>query len=185
MGIRTLKRAVFFDRDGVINDAIVRDGNPYPPASLAELRIDAHAPAAVRLLHERGFAAVVVTNQPDVARGTQQRGVVEAINSEIQRKTGVDAVYTCYHDDSDGCECRKPKAGLVLQACRELGLDPARSYMVGDRVKDVLAGRGAGCTTVFIDRGYAESAVGVPAGLVARSLEDAVEQILARERTAA
>lgn len=184
MGVRSLKRAVFFDRDGVMNQAIVRNGNPHPPVSLEELHVDPYARTGVSRLRSQGFSSVVITNQPDVARGTQQRAVVDAINAELKRITGVDAIYTCFHDDADGCACRKPKPGLILDACAGLGLDASRSYVVGDRVKDVLAGQAAGCTTVFVDRQYAETPAQVPADIVARSLEDAVERILQREKAA-
>jgi len=182
VGVRTLRPAVFFDRDGVLNDAVVRDGRPYPPASVDQLRVDGYARAAVESLRARGFVTVIITNQPDVARGSQTVSAVEAINHEVQARTGVDAIYVCYHDDGDDCDCRKPKPGLILRASADMLLDPGRSFLVGDRRKDVLAGSAAGCATVFIDRGYAENVPSVSADLNARSLEEAVELILHRER---
>lgn len=176
---------MFFDRDGVVNQAVLRGGNPHPPDSLEDLRIDPYARTAVNLLRDDGFVSVVITNQPDVARGTQQRAVVDAINAEVKRVTGVEAIYTCFHDDADRCDCRKPKPGLIVSACADFGLDASRSYIVGDRLKDVLAGQAAGCTTVFVDRRYKETPADVPADILTRSLEEAVEVILQRERTPA
>jgi D-glycero-D-manno-heptose 1,7-bisphosphate phosphatase len=184
VGVRPL-RAVFFDRDGVINDATVINGVPSPPASLSKLCIVPDARSIIESLRKLSFATVIITNQPDVARGTLERETVEAINQEVVRLTGVDAVFTCFHDDADDCDCRKPKPGLIMQACDQFGIDPIRSYFVGDRTKDVLAGRAAGCTTVLIDRGYLETDAEEKPDIFARSLKDAVERILERERAPA
>lgn len=148
--------AVFLDRDGVINAAIVRDGKPYPPASAAALEILPGVDAALAALRAAGYALVVVTNQPDVARGTQRRAEVDAIHARLSAALPLDAVYCCFHDDADRCACRKPAPGMLRDAARDLGLDLARSFMVGDRWRDIDAGAAAGCRTVFIDRGYAE-----------------------------
>jgi D-glycero-D-manno-heptose 1,7-bisphosphate phosphatase len=159
MGIgrdNSLTRAVFFDRDGVLNAAIVKAGRPFPPAGIDELRIDAAAAPSLATLRERGFSIVVVTNQPDVARGTATREQVEAINERLVAELPIDAVYVCYHDNADACECRKPKPGLLVAAARERDIELARSYMVGDRWSDVAAGRQARCRTVWIERGYDE-----------------------------
>ncbi len=151
-----MKRAVFFDRDGVLNDAVVRLGRPYPPASVDELHIDDGASSSLSALHERGFAIVVVTNQPDVARGTATRAQVEAINGRLLANLPIDALYVCYHDNADGCDCRKPKPGMLFAAARDHEIDLVRSYMVGDRWSDIAAGREARCRTVWIERGYDE-----------------------------
>jgi len=113
-------------------------------------------PEACGRLQEGGFALIVVTNQPDVARGRLSREDVEAIHDLLRRRLPLDDVRVCYHDDTDGCECRKPKPGMLLEAARDFGIDPERSYMVGDRWRDIEAGRRAGCRTVFIDYGYVE-----------------------------
>jgi D-glycero-D-manno-heptose 1,7-bisphosphate phosphatase len=112
--------------------------------------------AALADLSRAGYVLVVVTNQPDVARGAQRREVVDAIHARLQAALPLDAVYCCFHDDADRCACRKPAPGLLLDAARDLGLDLAASVMVGDRWRDIDAGRAAGCRTVFVDRGYAE-----------------------------
>jgi D-glycero-D-manno-heptose 1,7-bisphosphate phosphatase len=157
VGVGPLKRAVFFDRDGVLNEAVVRDGVPHPPESIDDVRIVAGASDAVRDVREAGWLAIVVTNQPDIARGSTTLERVEAINAAIAGQLGIDAVYMCPHDDADACECRKPKPGLLFEAARERGIDLARSVLVGDRAKDIASGRAAGCVTIFLDNGYAET----------------------------
>ena len=149
-------RAVFLDRDGVINRALVRDGRPHPPSNLSELEILPGVPEALLRLRAAGFRLIVVTNQPDVARGTQTREAVEAIHASLKAQLALDEVRVCYHDDSDHCFCRKPAPGLLLDAAGDARLDLVSCFMVGDRWRDIEAGRRAGCATVFIDYGYAE-----------------------------
>jgi D-glycero-D-manno-heptose 1,7-bisphosphate phosphatase len=149
-------RAVFLDRDGVINEAVIRDGKPCPPANLAELRIAPGVPQAVQQLREAGFVLIVVTNQPDVARGTTLRETVEQIHAQLGRELGLDAFRVCYHDNVDNCDCRKPRPGLLLDAAREFQIDMARSFMIGDRWRDMEAGQSAGCRTIFVDYAYDE-----------------------------
>ncbi len=149
-------KAVFLDRDGVINLPIVRDGKPYPPESVRGLEIYPDAADALNRLKAAGYRLIVVTNQPDVARGRQTREAVEAINQAIRRQLPIDEFRVCYHDDQHGCPCRKPKPGALLDAAREHAIDLAESYMIGDRWRDVAAGQSAGCRTIFIERGYAE-----------------------------
>jgi len=169
----SLPRAVFLDRDGVLTEVTVRDGHPYPPQSLTDLTIYPDVRDSLIRLKEAGFALVVVTNQPDVARGTQTRDVVDAMHAHLLATLPLDECRVCYHDDADGCACRKPRPGLLTAAPHH---DLPRSVIVGDRWRDVDAGRNAGCRTVFIDRGYAEpsSAPDVRVG----SLTEAVDWIL-------
>ncbi len=172
------RRAVFLDRDGVLNRAFVRDGRPHPPASLAELTVLPGVPAALARLSAAGFRLHVVTNQPDVARGTQTRETVEAMHAElVARGLPLDGFHVCYHDDADACECRKPKAGLLVSAAASEDLDLAGSFMVGDRWRDIEAGRRAGCTTVLVDYAYAESLTIQP-DIRVRSLAEAADWIL-------
>jgi D-glycero-D-manno-heptose 1,7-bisphosphate phosphatase len=184
MGIdRPLQRAVFLDRDGVINAATIRNGKPYPPATLAELEILPGVPGALARLRDAGFRLIVVTNQPDVARGTQSRAVVDAMHARLAALLPLDEFRVCPHDDGDGCACRKPKSGLLEAAARDGGVSLAGSFMVGDRWRDVEAGRNAGCTTVFIDCDYREQR---PDGADATvgSLPEAVDWILSRSWSA-
>jgi D-glycero-D-manno-heptose 1,7-bisphosphate phosphatase len=182
MGIAPLRRAVFFDRDGVLNEAVVHGGVPHPPASLEELHIVDGAAESVDGVREAGFLAIAVTNQPDVARGKAERGAVEALNNAVASRTHLDGIYACMHDDADACDCRKPKPGLLQRASREHGIDLRRSFLVGDRAKDVACGRAAGCTTIFIDRGYEETPAETGADVTVATLREAVREILSREK---
>ncbi|MDQ7844547.1 MAG: HAD family hydrolase [Armatimonadota bacterium] len=149
-------RAVFLDRDGVLNRAPVRAGRPLSVRGPEEVELLPGVPEACRRLREGGFALIVVTNQPDVARGALRVEAVEAIHDLLRARLPLDEVRVCYHDDADGCDCRKPKPGMLLEAARARGIDLGRSFMVGDRWRDIEAGRRAGCRTVFIDYGYDE-----------------------------
>lgn len=151
-----MRRGIFLDRDGVINRAIVRDGKPYPPASLGEVEILSGVSDALSALHEAGFILIVVTNQPDVARGTMSKAVVKEINNHLAKCLPLDEFRTCYCDDADDCDCRKPRPGALLATAKKYGIDLGESYMIGDRWRDTEAGQRAGCRTVFIDYGYAE-----------------------------
>ena len=178
MGIGPLKPGVFLDRDGVLNDAVIRDGKPYPPDSAEEVRIAADASGALQRLKAAGFPLIVVTNQPDVARGKQTAEAVEEIHRAIGRALPVDDFLSCFHDDRDGCACRKPKAGLILEGARQHGVDPAGSFLIGDRWRDIDAGRAAGCRTIWIDRGYRERGPSAPADAKVASLGEAAAWIL-------
>jgi len=173
-----VRHAVFLDRDGVINQSVVRDGKPYPPESVQDLRILSGVPESLSALHDAGFLTIVVTNQPDVATGKQNLDVVQAMHVRLRAELSLDDIRVCYHRDADGCECRKPKPGLLLQAARELGIDLAKSYMVGDRWKDVAAGQAAGCTSFFVDYGYSEKRPDPPY-ITVKSLAEAGGRILA------
>lgn len=171
-------RAVFLDRDGVLNRAIVRDGKPYPPASLAEMEIVPDGAASLQRLKALGFLLLVVTNQPDVARGTQTMEAIDIMHHEMQRQLPLDAFLVCAHDDKDGCDCRKPLPGLFLQAQAKYGVDLARSFMIGDRWRDIDAGQAAGCRTVFLDQQYKERGPTHPPDATAVSLTEAVNWIV-------
>lgn len=148
--------AVFLDRDGVINQAVVRDGRPYPPASQNDVEIIPGAISSIQRLEERGYILIGITNQPDVARGTQSREIVEGINAMIQSRLPLREIFVCYHDNNANCDCRKPKPGLILQAAEKYGIDLSQSWMVGDRWKDITAGQAAGLKTIFVDYHYNE-----------------------------
>lgn len=174
------RSAVFLDRDGVLNEVTTDEqGVPHPPESLESVRICDDAPAACRALREAGYLLIVVTNQPDVARGTQRREVVGAINALVQQRLGLDDVMCCYHDDSDRCSCRKPKPGLLRAAAERWDIDLGSSFVVGDRWKDIAAGAEAGCWTALVNRGYSGPELAKPdySGV---SLGDAARWILER-----
>jgi len=172
------RRAVFLDRDGVINRAIVRDGTPHSPATLDELQIFPDVPAALRKLKQLGFQLLVITNQPDVSRGTRTREAVENINNKLSASLPLDDIMVCYHTDADNCTCRKPKPGMILDAARKYDIDLSVSYLVGDRWRDIEAGKNAGCTTIWIDAGYRESQPVRGADARVGSLREAADWII-------
>jgi D-glycero-D-manno-heptose 1,7-bisphosphate phosphatase len=174
--------AVFFDRDGVLNQAIVRRGTPHPPAHASELKVEDGVAQALQRLSGHIPLIFVVTNQPDVTRGTQTRAEVERMNAALERRMPIVATYVCYHDDADACTCRKPLPGLLLKAAAEHGIDLQRSYMVGDRWRDVEAGTAAGCTTILVQHGYDERAPQTPPTVSVKTVAEAVEAIIAFER---
>lgn len=151
-----LRRAVFLDRDGVINCSVVRNGKPFPPENLAAMELIPGVPKAMQLLMQQGFLLIVVTNQPDVAKGITTRDTVEEINDYLKNSLPIDEILTCFHDDQDNCDCRKPAPGALLTAAQKHHIDLEKSYMIGDRWKDIEAGERAGCRTIFIDYGYKE-----------------------------
>jgi len=173
-----MTRGVFLDRDGVLNDVDVEGGVSRPPPSADQVRLLPGVRDACARLRAAGYPLVVVTNQPDVARGHQAREKVEAINDLIRRELPVQDVLTCYHDDGDGCDCRKPKPGLLVRAARRWGIDLAGAFMVGDRWSDVEAGRAAGCRTILIHRPYSRRECCRPDWVVA-DLAEAGRLILA------
>jgi len=147
--------AVFLDRDGVINRNFLRDGVSCPPLTPEEFEFLPGVAEAARRLKEAGYVLVVVSNQPDVARGSTTRERVERLNDLVRAALPVEDVLCCFHDRGDGCDCRKPLPGMLLEAARRWRLDLGRSFMVGDRLTDVLAGQAAGCRTVLVAAAFA------------------------------
>lgn len=172
-----LMPAVFLDRDGVIVVPQFRSQKSFAPRRLEDFRFYPEAAASLQRLKGAGFLLAVVTNQPDVGNGLILRSEVDAMHEIMRRELPVDAVKACFHGQADNCDCRKPKPGMILAAALELGIDLKKSFMVGDRGSDVEAGRAAGCTTVFIDLGYAEAAPDAP-DYVAHSIAQAADIII-------
>jgi len=166
-----INRAVFLDRDGVINKATIREGKPYPPASEDEFEFLLGVPEAINNLHRAGFFIIVVTNQPDVRTGLQEQSVVEAMHRKIETACPIDEISVCYHVDRDNCICRKPKPGMLFEAARNWDLNLSQSYMVGDRWRDIGAGKAAGCATILIDNEYEEQRAENPDAVVDSLLE--------------
>jgi D-glycero-D-manno-heptose 1,7-bisphosphate phosphatase len=179
VGNGALTRAVFLDRDGVINEAVRRDNKPFPPEP-DELRIIAGVGDALVDLRAAGFALLVVTNQPDIARGTRSRHDVDAIHERLAQQLPIDGFYVCPHDDEDRCDCRKPLPGLLVRAAQEHDIDLATSFMVGDRWRDIGAGRAAGVSTIFIDQSYDEPPPEPSADATVADLQGAAAWILNR-----
>lgn len=168
---------IFLDRDGVLIRTFIRAGVPHPPRRLDEVEILPGVPESLQRLRSRGCLLLVVTNQPDVARGAQTRQTVEQINQLLLDRLPLDGIYTCYHDTRDGCACRKPAPGLFLTASSEHSVDPSAGFMVGDRWSDIAAGRAAGCRTILIGRPYSAAERCSPDRLVA-DLTEAADWIL-------
>jgi D-glycero-D-manno-heptose 1,7-bisphosphate phosphatase len=152
-----MRRAVFLDRDGTLNETAVVDGVPKPPTRAEDLRLLPGVREAVDRLRAAGLLLVVATNQPDVARGTLERERVEEMHTLLHQILPLDDVLCCYHDDPDRCACRKPRPGLLVDAAQRFRVDLPASFMVGDRWRDVEAGRQAGCTTILLARSYSEA----------------------------
>lgn len=176
------KLAVFLDRDGVLNQAIVRNGRPYPPRDLSELVIAEGTRGALDELKREGFLLIVVTNQPDIARGTTSRAAVDKINAQLATALPLDAIEVCEHDDAEQCDCRKPRPGMIMRAHARFGVDLARSFVVGDRWRDIEAGRQAGCRTILIGDGYGETFPSAPTIKLA-SLPGAANWIIRQNRS--
>jgi len=175
-----VKRAVFLDRDGVLNQAIIRDNKPYAPITIQELIINPEAYSALSKLKKLGFLLIGVTNQPDVPRGKAQRQDVELINQTLLQALPLDAIHVCYHDDEDDCACRKPKPGLIHQAAHDYSIDLSSSFMIGDRWKDIEAGKAACCQSIWLKNNYAEPQPKTM-DFTAEGLMNAVEWIINKE----
>jgi D-glycero-D-manno-heptose 1,7-bisphosphate phosphatase len=172
-----MKCAVFLDRDGVINRTFVRDGKPYPPACLSEVEILPKVKLALNNLKAAGYLLIVVTNQPDVATGKTPKFVVDQINKFLVDSLPIDEIRTCYHEDKDGCKCRKPFPGLLFDAAKDYQVNLKGSFMIGDRWRDIEAGSAAGCKTFFINYGYQEKQPDFPDFIVS-SLAEAAQIII-------
>jgi D-glycero-D-manno-heptose 1,7-bisphosphate phosphatase len=173
-------RAVFLDRDGVLNQAIIRNGIPHPPQTFDEVVIPRDAAPALNTLRQRGFRLIMATNQPDIARGKISRAIVDNINLHICSVLPIDAVEMCEHDDADHCDCRKPRPGMLIRAAKRDGVDLSASFMVGDRWRDIEAGRSACCRTILIGPGYEERMRSQP-DVAVGSLAEAVDWILTQK----
>lgn len=148
-----MKKAVFLDRDGVLNQTIFRDGKPRAPYKLEDFVLCTGVPEAILLLKKHDFTLIVVTNQPDVARGWVSKEAVDAVNNKLRELIEVDDIKVCFHTEKDHCLCRKPRPGMLLEAAKERNIDVSISFMVGDRFSDIEAGYKAGCRTILIGQG--------------------------------
>lgn len=180
----SLRPAIFLDRDGTLNAPLVRDGKPYPPATVAEFHLLPDVADQCRQLHAAGYVLVVATNQPDVGRGTQAQATVEAMHAHLRQLVPeIARIEVCYDAGSGhpSSAFRKPAPGMLHRAAAALDLDLAGSWMIGDRWRDVDCGARAGCRTIFIDWGYAEPLQAAP-DFTVRSFPEAAAIILAQPR---
>ena len=168
-----MNKAIFLDRDGVINKTIFRDGKPRAPYIMEDFALFEGVIEAIALFKDAGFKTIIVTNQPDVSRGWVSRESVEMINSKVQELLEVDSIQVCYHDKKDNCQCRKPKPGMLLQGGSEFNIDFSASYMIGDRYSDVEAGQLAGCQSILVGVGDEQGTVKDPVKKVGSLIEAA------------
>ena len=173
-------RAVFLDRDGVLNANVQRDGRAVAPERLDQFQILPGAADAAKRLKAAGFVLIVVTNQPDVSTGRTTRATIDAMHAEVAKAMPIDEFNACYHVDADNCDCRKPRPGMILDSAKRHGIDLRASFLVGDRWRDTEAGRAAGCTTIYVDYGIAQEGPLHPDRVV-KSLAEAADFILSRE----
>jgi D-glycero-D-manno-heptose 1,7-bisphosphate phosphatase len=175
------RRAVFLDRDGVLNRVVIRNGMPHPASSLDDFELYADVADGCARLKAANFLLIVITNQPDVGRGIQSRKTVEAMHSKMQSALPLlDRIEVCYHGGgryAQSCDCRKPRPGLIRRAAAELNINPKQSYVIGDRWRDIDCARAAGCRAIFIERGYREALRERPDFTVA-NFNDAVNAVL-------
>ncbi len=172
-----MKKAIFLDRDGVINNTLLKMGKMRAPYTLEEFSFINGVREAVTKLKEKGFVLIVVTNQPDVARGWVSREGVDVVNQYVMSELEVDDLISCFHTEKDGCECRKPKPGMLTNSAKKWDVDLSRSFMVGDRMSDVEAGLAAGCTTILVGDGEEDVGLKSP-HFRAKDLNSSVQWIL-------
>ncbi len=165
------QKAIFLDRDGVINETYIEKGKTYPPQSLDQYKFLPGVHEGVAALKAQKFLILVVTNQPDIRTGKQKLEVTESMHRLISQELKVDEIYACYHIGSDHCLCRKPKPGMLLEAAKKWNIDFTKSYLVGDRWSDIAAGQAAGCKTFIIGEGYSDQKIATPDWAVQSLLE--------------
>ena len=148
------QKAIFFDRDGVLNHLVKRDGSNYSPQNIKDFRIDSEAKEVVKLLHEMGYLAIVVSNQPDISRGKLKQSELDKMTQLLINETNVDDIFYCTHDDDNDTGCRKPAPGLFFTAQKKYNIDFNKSFMIGDTWKDVEAAKNAGISMILLDKNY-------------------------------
>ena len=171
------RRAVFFDRDGVLNESIVVGERAYAPTTLSEFRLVSDAGRQVERLRSAGLFCFVFTNQPEIARGTLSRETLEAMHRRLRADVAVNDILVCDHDPADGCVCHKPRPGMLLKAAERWGIELSESFVIGNRWRDIEAGRAIGCFTILIQRPYSQCST---ADACIASLDDAVDVIVER-----
>lgn len=174
------KKAIFLDRDGVINKLVMVDGKGRAPYTLEDFGLFPGVEEACQKLKDSDFLTIVVTNQPDVARGWVERSSVELINNKIRELLPLDDIKICFHTNKDNCLCRKPMPGMLLEAALDWGIDLGESFMIGDRYGDIAAGVSAGCKTILVGPGDVQGTYPDPTYKVS-SLIEGVSIILSLE----
>ena len=170
------RKAIFLDRDGTLNKAYIENGLPISPSSLNKFKIIKGVKKSINRLKKLNFLCILITNQPDVFRGKISKKTVVKMNSYIKKKIKLEDMFVCYHDNEHNCSCRKPKPGLLVKASKKWKIDLKKSFMIGDRWKDILAGKKVGCKTIFINNNYKNDKK-VKADFTFKSLLKAVNKI--------
>ena len=152
--MRKNNKCVFFDRDGVINEVVFRDGKPCSPRNINEFRIINGVRETFEAIRNLGYRIVIFTNQPDISRELMTSEELRKMHSIIEEILSPDLILYCPHDDSDDCECRKPRPGMLVKASEDMNINLKLSFVVGDGWKDMAAGKSVGCKTILIDKPY-------------------------------
>lgn len=176
---RPVARAIFFDRDGVLSESLYFDGKPRAPRSARDFALYPDAARACTTLKAAGWILVVATNQPDIATGDLPAAELEKMHRHMAEALPLDSIEVCPHTDAARCDCRKPKPGMLLSAAGRLGIDLSRSVMVGDRWRDIAAGKAAGCRTILVERGWNEAEYVAP-DITVTGVAEAAQAILTR-----
>lgn len=149
-------KAIFLDRDGVINNPVISEGKPYAILRIGQIHVIDGIKELIERWHIEGYFVFMVSNQPDIANHIVSQSKVNKINNYLKSQVLLDDIFVCPHNDADKCNCRKPKTGLFLQANEKYEIDFSQSYVIGDRWKDIEAGKNIGCKTIFVDYDYKE-----------------------------
>jgi len=149
-----VNKALFLDRDGVINQLVVDKDKLRSPRLMEEFRYEPGLIEFIEKVRELSFQIIVITNQPEVKRGLVAKEMVEKFHQQIFQDTEIKDFFVCWHDIEDNCNCRKPRPGLLLDAKKDLNISMKNSYMIGDRNIDMLAAKRAGCTGLLYARDY-------------------------------
>ena len=149
-------KAFFFDRDGIINKSVIKDNKPFSPRYPRDLVLNYELFNFIKKLKEKNYLIIIVTNQPDIKNGKLANYSLKVINSIIKKFFLIDDIYVCTHGKNDNCTCRKPKPGMLKKAAKKWNIEFEKSYMIGDRLKDIEAGASMNCRTIFIDYNYNE-----------------------------
>ena len=149
-----MNKAVFLDRDGVINKTIIKNGRVYSPMNLNEFEFVQNIAEQIKKIKDAGYYIIVVTNQPEIARGNIDIYELNKMTKNIKDNLPVNEILICPHDDADNCSCRKPKPGMLFDAAKKYEIDLIQSFLVGDGWKDMGAAKNAGCMGILIDTFY-------------------------------
>ena len=148
------QKAVFFDRDGVLNHLVNRDGALYSPQKFENFHIVAKAKKVISLVREMGYLAIVISNQPDISRNKLKQSELDKMTNMLFKELSIDDIFYCTHDDNNDTGCRKPATGLFDLAHKKYNIDFNKSFMIGDTWKDVEAAKNAGISMILLDKDY-------------------------------